>query len=122
MSMLLTDLKITVVEVEGTCRARMVPGDSVILRGELLEIPQGRGFCLYALNALLPYLLARERRLDEGDWLGFVPTFDCPEADRMVRMTVEALPTTTEGLPDTYQEDYMRTLAEDAGAARAPDQ
>lgn len=122
MSIRLTDLKITVSEVRGTCRARMVPGDSVIVRGELLEVSQGRGFCLYALNAVLPYLLARERQLDEGDWLGFVPSFDCPEADRTVRMTVEALPNMTEGLPDTYQEDYMRTLAEDEGTARAPDQ
>ena len=42
-------------------------------------IPAGRHFCLYALQAALPLLPAKQRALQEGDWLKEDCRILCPD-------------------------------------------
>ena len=69
----LKNLKIEVESVKGRCTSRMEPGDSFDLKSGRLYIPAGSHFCLYALQAALPLLPAKQRALQDGDW----PKRDC---------------------------------------------
>ena len=59
---MLHDLKVTVETVKGRCTSGMKPGNYFILRSGRLYIPADRHFCLYALQAVLPLLPAKQRR------------------------------------------------------------
>ncbi|MBM3792249.1 MAG: TIGR04076 family protein [Acidobacteria bacterium] len=57
----------------------MKPGDSLVLHGGRLYFPAGTPFCLYALQAALPLLPAKQRRLQDGDWLKAADRVLCPD-------------------------------------------
>ena len=44
-------------------------GDYFEMRGEDIFIPEGQGFSIYALSALLPLLAAKQRVTDSVDWM-----------------------------------------------------
>jgi uncharacterized repeat protein (TIGR04076 family) len=75
----LKNLRIEVESVEGRCASRMKPGDRLTLRSGRLYIPAGRHFCLYALQAALPLLPAKQRTLQEGDWMKEDCRVLCPD-------------------------------------------
>ena len=75
----LKDLRVLVESVAGHCTSRMKPGDHVILRSGRIYIPRGRPFCLYALQAALPLLPARQRVLKAGDWMKEDCRVLCPD-------------------------------------------
>jgi uncharacterized repeat protein (TIGR04076 family) len=85
-------LRVVVEEVRGTCTSGMVPGDYFILRSGRLYIPARRHFCLYALHAVLPLLPAKQRPLEDGDWLKEDSLVICPDPAGNVVMRVEAYP------------------------------
>lgn len=85
------DLLVMVDEVRGKCTSGMLSGDRLILRGGRLILPPGEGFCLYALQAVLPFLAARQRPMNEGDWLEGAK-FICPDPAGNVIMKMAMVP------------------------------
>lgn len=81
------DLMITVTEVQGTCTAGMRDGHYALVRGISLYLPQP--FCLYALQAVLPQLPARERPLLPDDWMVSKNEVICPDPAGNVIMRID---------------------------------
>ncbi|UCC65673.1 MAG: TIGR04076 family protein [Anaerolineae bacterium] len=88
----LRDLQVVVEEVRGRCTSGMQPGDRFLLRSGRLYIPADRHFCLYALQATLPLLPAKQRPLQDGDWLKEDSHVICPDPAGNVIMRIEAHP------------------------------
>ena len=85
----LKSLRVVVEEVKGKCTSGMLPGDCFILRSGRLYIPADRHFCLYALHAALPLLPAKQRPLEDGDWLKEDCHVICPDPAGNVVMRIE---------------------------------
>jgi uncharacterized repeat protein (TIGR04076 family) len=85
----LRDLQVVVEQVKGKCTSGMRPGDRFILRDGRLYIPAHRHFCLYALHAALPLLPAKQRALEDGDWLKEDCHVICPDPAGNVVMRIE---------------------------------
>jgi uncharacterized repeat protein (TIGR04076 family) len=88
----LDDLRVVVDEVRGKCTSGMQPGDHFLLRSGRLYIPPEHHFCLYALHAVLPLLPAKQRPLEDGDWLKEDSHVICPDPAGNVVMRVEPVP------------------------------
>jgi uncharacterized repeat protein (TIGR04076 family) len=88
----LRDLRVVVEEVKGKCTSGMRPGDCFLLRSGRLYIPADRHFCLYALHAALPLLPAKQRPLEDGDWLKEDSHVICPDPAGNVLMRIERIP------------------------------
>ncbi|GAF85335.1 unnamed protein product [marine sediment metagenome] len=87
----LRNLRVVVEEVRGKCTSGMRPGDSFVLRSGRLYIPADRHFCLYALHATLPLLPAKQRPLEDGDWLKEDNHVICPDPAGNVIMRIERM-------------------------------
>jgi uncharacterized repeat protein (TIGR04076 family) len=87
----LRDLRVVVDEVRGKCTSGMGPGDHFVLRSGRLYIPAERHFCLYALHAVIPFLPAKQRPLQDGDWLKGDIRVICPDPAGNVVMRIEGL-------------------------------
>jgi uncharacterized repeat protein (TIGR04076 family) len=85
----LRSLRVVVEEVKGKCTSGMRPGDYFVLRSGRLYIPAQRHFCLYALSATLPLLPAKQRPLEDGDWLKEDSHVICPDPAGNVIMRIE---------------------------------
>lgn len=88
----LPSLRTIVEEVKGRCTSGMQPGDCFVLRSGRLYIPAHRHFCLYALHAALPLLPAKQRALQDGDWLKEDCHVICPDPAGNVMMRIERHP------------------------------
>lgn len=84
-------LRIIVDEVRGTCTSGHAKGDEFLLDGCRLSIPAGGHFCLYALQAVLPFVAAKARKLEDGDWLQTDDRFICPDPAGNVILRIEVL-------------------------------
>ena len=84
-------IRVVVEEVKGKCTSGMRPGDYFILRSGRLYIPPQRHFCLYALHAALPLLPAKQRPLEDGDWLKRDNHVACPDRAGNVIMRIERI-------------------------------
>ena len=77
----LYDLKVEIVQVkkglEHICNHHL--GDYFELSGENLSIPAGKTFSIYALAAVLPLLPAKQRMLDDNDWMTTDDLVMCPD-------------------------------------------
>lgn len=85
----LKDLTVVVESVNGKCTSPMEPGDSFNLRSGRLYIPPGGHFCLYALQAVLPLLPAKQRLLQDGDWMVNDRHVICPDPAGNVIMRID---------------------------------
>lgn len=86
------DLRIVVEEVRGFCDMPMRPGDYCELRGSRLSIPEGRHFCMWALQSVLPLLPVKQRRIaEENDWIPRTLRVTCPDPDGMVILRIEQI-------------------------------
>jgi uncharacterized repeat protein (TIGR04076 family) len=86
------DLRVVVETVKGRCTSGMRPGDYFVLRSGRLYIPADRHLCLYALQAVLPFLAAKQRRLEDGDWLKDADLVICPDPAGNVIMRMARCP------------------------------
>jgi uncharacterized repeat protein (TIGR04076 family) len=75
----LYDLALVVERIEGRCTCDMRVGDRVDVRGGQLAIAGARGFCLYALQAALPLLPAKQRAGHPADWMETDAEVTCPD-------------------------------------------
>ncbi len=87
----LKNLRVEVESVKGRCTSRMKPGDEFTLRSGRLYIPSGRNFCLYALQATLPLLPAKQRVLQDGDWMKEDCRVLCPDPAGNVILRIDRL-------------------------------
>jgi uncharacterized repeat protein (TIGR04076 family) len=85
----LFDLRVEVVAPKGAkiyCGAK--PGDYFELHGEMLILPQGQGFSIYSLAALLPLLPAKQRVSDKNDWMSSDAEVACPDPNCPTRFRI----------------------------------
>lgn len=88
----LHDLRVEVVALAGArilCNARA--GDSFEVRGEMLHFPDGQGFSMYSLAALLPMLPAKQRPTDPNDWMSTDAEVACPDPNCPTRFRITRL-------------------------------
>ena len=88
----LYDLRVTVERIEGRSVCGLEVGDYFELtESSRLRIPAGKHFCVYALQAVLPLLPAKQRELAEGDWLEQDSLVCCPDPEERLIMRIERI-------------------------------
>ncbi len=88
----LYDLRVTVERIEGRSVCGLEVGDYFELtESSHVQIPAGKHFCLYALQAVLPLLPAKQRDLPPGDWLELDSLVCCPDPEERLIMRIERL-------------------------------
>jgi uncharacterized repeat protein (TIGR04076 family) len=86
------DLRVTVERIEGPSVCGLEVGDYFeVTESSRVRIPEGRHFCLYALQAVLPLLPAKQRKLPDEDWLERDTLVCCPDPDERVVMRIERI-------------------------------
>ena len=85
----LYDLEVVVERIEGTCTCHMKIGDRCYLRGGGLSLPDGASFCVYALQATLPLLPAKQRRNHPADWIETDARVACPDPAGRVILRID---------------------------------
>ena len=92
----LYDLRVTVERIEGRSVCGLEVGDFFELtESSRIRIPAGRHFCIYALQAVLPLLPAKQRRLPDDDWLEHESLVCCPDPEERLVMRIERIGTRT---------------------------
>lgn len=90
--MRLYDLRVTVERIEGRSVCGMQVGDYFELTdSSRLRIPEGKHFCVYALQSVLPLLPAKQRRLPVEDWLEQDSLVCCPDPEERLVMRIERI-------------------------------
>jgi uncharacterized repeat protein (TIGR04076 family) len=90
--MRLYDLRVTVERIEGRSVCGLQPGDYFELtESSRLRIPPGKHFCIYALQAVLPLLPAKQRQLPFEDWLEQDAFVCCPDPEERLVMRIERI-------------------------------
>lgn len=88
----LYDLRVTVDRIEGRSTCGLEPGDYFELtESSRLRIPAGKHFCVFALAAVIPLVIAKERKLPAGDWLENETFVACPDPDERLVMRIERI-------------------------------
>ena len=88
----LYDLRITVVEIKGRSVCGLNVGDYFeVTESNRLRLPPDRHFCLYALQAVLPLIPAKQRELDANDWMMQDTLVACPDPDERLIMKIERI-------------------------------
>jgi uncharacterized repeat protein (TIGR04076 family) len=88
----LYDLRVTVERIEGRSVCGLRVGDYFELtESSRVRIPEGRHFCIYALQAVLPLLPAKQRRLPDDDWLEQESLVCCPDPEERLVMRIERI-------------------------------
>ena len=81
----LYDLRVTVERIEGRSVCGLRVGDYFELtESSRVRIPEGRHFCIYALQAVLPLLPA-------DDWLEQESLVCCPDPEERLVMRIERI-------------------------------
>jgi uncharacterized repeat protein (TIGR04076 family) len=75
----LYDLRVVVERIEGNCTCNMAVGDHFFMRGGKISMPAGADFCLYALQAAIPLLPAKQRLNHPADWMETDSRVVCPD-------------------------------------------
>ena len=88
----LFDLRVTVDRIEGRSVCGLEVGDYFELtNSSQLRLPEGRHFCIFALQSVLPLLAAKQRQLPPSDWLERDSLVSCPDPDERVILRIERL-------------------------------
>jgi len=88
----LYDLRVTVDAIHGRSVCGLQVGDYFeVTESSRVRIPEGKHFCLYALQAVLPLLPPKQRQLDPNDWLERDTLVACPDPDERLIMRIERI-------------------------------
>jgi uncharacterized repeat protein (TIGR04076 family) len=88
----LFDLRVTVDRIEGRSVCGLRVGDYFeLVNSAELRLPPGGHFCIYALQAVLPLLPAKQRRLPAGDWLERDSFASCPDPEERLTMRIDRI-------------------------------
>ncbi|MGH3094464.1 MAG: TIGR04076 family protein [Streptosporangiales bacterium] len=86
----LYDLRVTVERIDGESVCGLRVGDYFkLVNSSQLRLPPDRHFCVFALQAVLPLLPAKQRQLPESDWLERDSLVCCPDPEERVVMRIE---------------------------------
>lgn len=86
----LYNLRVSVDAIEGRSVCGMEVGDYFdLVDSAHLKIPEGRHFCIFALQAVLPMLPAKQRQLPADDWLERDSLACCPDPEERLIMKIE---------------------------------
>jgi uncharacterized repeat protein (TIGR04076 family) len=86
----LFDLRVVVDSIGGRSVCGLAVGDSFeLVNSAELRIPDGKHFCVYALQSVLPLLPAKQRRLPAADWLERDSLVACPDPEERLVMRIE---------------------------------
>lgn len=85
----LYDLEIVVEQINGHCTCNMAIGDAFSLKGGKLSIPDGKDFCIYALQSTLPLLPAKQRKNHPADWMETDARVICPDPACQLIMRID---------------------------------
>ena len=104
----LYDLKVETIEGDRPFVCSHQKGDSFEVRGENLYFKSDRPFSLYTLAALLPLLPAKQRPLNQYDWMATDHIIACPDPHcgarfkitRIGKQIIERSATTVVPLPE----------------------
>ena len=75
----LHDLTIEVESIDGHCTCDMAIGDRFYMKGGKLSMPDGKSFCMYAMQSTLPLLPAKQRMNHPADWMETDARVVCPD-------------------------------------------
>lgn len=89
----LYDLAVVVERIEGHCTCAMAEGDRFYLRSGKISLPDGADFCLYALQAAIPLLPAKQRRNHPADWMETDSRVVCPDPACRLIMRIDRIGT-----------------------------
>ena len=91
-AMHLYDLRVTVERIEGRSVCGLAVGDYFeVTESSRVRIPDGKHFCLFAIQAVLPLLPAKMRNLPDEDWLEQDNLVCCPDPEEGLVMRIERL-------------------------------
>jgi len=85
----LYDLRLVVTEIRGNCTCAMHVGDCVRMRGGKISLPDGADFCVYALQAAIPLMPAKQRHNHPADWMETDAFVTCPDPACGLIMQIE---------------------------------
>ena len=90
--MRLYDLRVSVERIEGRSVCGLAVGDYFeVTESSRVRLPAGRHFCLFAMQAVLPLLPAKMRRLPDADWLEHESLVCCPDPEERLVMRIERI-------------------------------
>ena len=90
--MRLYDLRVTVDRIEGRSVCGLEVGDFFeVTESSRVRIPDGKHFCLFAIQAVLPLLPAKMRNLPQEDWLEQDSLVCCPDPEEGLVMRIERI-------------------------------
>jgi uncharacterized repeat protein (TIGR04076 family) len=75
----LYDLKVSIEAIQGKCTCDHAIGDFFEMKGGKIALPDGKSFCLYALQAAIPLLPAKQRPTHPNDWMSTDARIVCPD-------------------------------------------
>jgi len=87
----LYDLSVEVEKIEGNCTCNMLVGDSFYLKGGKLSMPEGKDFCLFALQSCIPLLPAKQRLNNPADWMETDSRIVCPDPACKLVMRIDRI-------------------------------
>ncbi|MEO8887877.1 MAG: TIGR04076 family protein [Jatrophihabitantaceae bacterium] len=88
----LFDLRVTVESIEGRSECGLAVGDYFeLVNSSELRIPDGKHFCIFALQSVLPLLPAKQRQLPANDWLERDSLVCCPDPQERVVMRIDRI-------------------------------
>lgn len=90
-SFTLYDLRVEVVAGDRPMVCGHRAGDWFEVHGEMLHFPDGQGFPLYPLAALLPLLPAKQRETAPADWMTTDAEVACPDPHCGARFRITRL-------------------------------
>ena len=86
----LYDLRVIVDRIEGRSVCGLKAGDFFELtNSNEIRIPEGKHFCIYAMQAVAALLPAKQRQLPQDDWLEKDNFVACPDPDERLIMRIE---------------------------------
>lgn len=84
----LYDLKVEVIGSDKPMVCSHHEGDYFLVIGENLVFPETQAFSMYSLAALLPLLPAKQRALQENDWMLSDSVIACPDPNCGARFKI----------------------------------
>jgi uncharacterized repeat protein (TIGR04076 family) len=88
----LFDLRVTVESIVGRSVCGLAVGDWFeLVNSSELRLPDGKHFCIFALQSVLPLLPAKQRQLPANDWLERDSLVCCPDPEERLIMRIERI-------------------------------
>ena len=88
----LFDLRVTVESIVGRSVCGLAVGDWFeLVNSNELRLPDGKHFCIFALQSVLPLLPAKQRQLRANDWLERDSLVCCPDPEERLIMRIERI-------------------------------